>query len=679
MTLNNSRRTNRPIAVSIFLFLLVITISSNIFSQHRPAHMDSYNFKLLHCDNFYGVNGLDSVIRTDFTITLRDGVILDCVKFIPYGVTIPTGGFPTVIMCHGYGDNKNTLAGFCYAQAQYGYYTASYSMRGQGVSGGLSNLISTTEMLDLQEFITAIKRDSVNGSNPNNILIMGGSQGGLIPFMAVCNNVAPVKTIISALAPPNFASSWIENGCIKMTFLWTITYTPDTARYNSLVTAMSKWVYANTKAKWDSLNYWLPINRDFMNQVPNNHVPMIIEGSWQDKFFNADGQIQAASLTTAPFRLYTGAVQGHGGDHSATEDTWHMQFFNDWFFYWLFGINNGTMDSAKYQYASTTMPFTNNAWTFIHGQSTIPFSQATTNTRLYFKNNNTLTTTNPGGNKTVSLKNTVKSGLSMQQAVDYEFTGTQFKSKFTKDSIIFNTTALTTPMKILGTPMIGLKYKSSASTFCQFDFQIYEVDAAGNANLVTRGNFTDRNYTANTLRTKSFKGQAHSHIFSTGNRIRIIITNLDWCRNDAWFMNTNPFVLPVLNNGTHTIYCDGNTYIDLPVIQISGAPVANYFAADDNTVEKTPAQFNIKQNYPNPFNPTTNIDYSLPGTGKVEIKVYDIIGREVTTLINEVQDAGDHSVQFNATNLASGIYFYRINAVTAKGNFTDVKRMILVK
>ena len=115
--------------------------------------------------------------------------------------------------------------------------------------------------------------------------------------MAACNGLN-VKTIISALAPPNFASSWIENGCIKMTLLWTISYNSDTARYTPLVTAMSSWVYANNKAKWDSLSYWLPINRDFMNSVPNNHIPMIVEGSWQDKFFNAAGIIQGTTLLT---------------------------------------------------------------------------------------------------------------------------------------------------------------------------------------------------------------------------------------------------------------------------------------------------------------------------------------------------------------------------------------------
>jgi predicted acyl esterase len=661
--------------VSIFLFLAIIFSSVNSYSQHRPANLDSYNFsRLLPRINRQNSPGPDSVIRYDFSITLRDGVILDCLKFIPYGVTAPAGGFPTVIMCHGYGDNKNTLAGFCHDQATYGYYTATYSMRGQGVSGGLSNLISTTEMQDLLEFITAVKIDSVNGSNPNNILIMGGSQGGLIPFMAACNG-APVKTIISALAPPNFASSWIENGSIKMTFLWTVTYTPDTARYNSLVTAMSNWVYANNKAKWDSLAYWLPVNRDFMTQVSNNRVPMIIEGSWQDKFFNADGLIQAASLTQVPFRLYTGAVIGHGGDNSPTENTWHMQFFNDWFFYWLFGVQNGILDSAKYQYASTVAPF-NGAWTFVHGESTLPYPQITANNRLYFRNNKTLTTTNPGGNKTVSLNNTVKSGLTMQQAVDYEFAGTTFQSKFKKDSIIFESTPFTSSMKILGTPMVGLKYQSTASTFCQFNFQIYEVDPSGNANLVTRGNYTDRNYTKGSKRTASFKGQAHSHIFTTGYKMRIIITNLDWCKNDAWFMGTNPFVLPVLNSGTHTIYCDGGTYIDLPVVSAAGQPIA-YFG--ENNSDNNATTLTLKQNYPNPFNPTTNIEYSIPDAGKVDLKIYDITGKQVAELVNEVQDAGLHTISFNASRLASGIYFYKINAATAKGNFSDVKRMILVK
>jgi predicted acyl esterase len=294
---------------------------------------DNYQYlKLLpRYDNngsFQTDSGLDSVTRFDFTVVLRDGTILDALKFIPVG-TPPAGGWPTVIFVHGYGDNKETLAGFAKSQAQYGYYTTTFSMRGQGNSTGLSNLISSIEAQDMIEFVASVKRDSVNGSSPNNILIMGGSQGGLVPYHA-CALGMNVRTIISALAPPNYATSWIENGSIKMTFLWTIEYNSDTARYTPQVDRMSNWVYGNNKPYWDSLAFWLPKGRDFMGIVQNNKVPLIMEGSWQDKFFNASGIMLAAqNNVSSPFKLYLGAVQGHGGDNSPTEDQWHMQFFND--------------------------------------------------------------------------------------------------------------------------------------------------------------------------------------------------------------------------------------------------------------------------------------------------------------------------------------------------------------
>ena len=81
------------------------------------------------------------------------------------------------------------------------------------------------------------------------------------------------------------------------------------------------------------------------------------------------------------------------------------------------------------------------------------------------------------------------------------------------------------------------------------------------------------------------------------------------------------------------------------------------------------------QNYPNPFNPITTIDYSIPKESFVTIKVYDMLGREVATLINEEKNAGEYSVKFNGSILASGVYLYRMKA----GNFIQTKKMILMK
>ncbi|MFN3560762.1 MAG: T9SS type A sorting domain-containing protein [Chloroherpetonaceae bacterium] len=88
-----------------------------------------------------------------------------------------------------------------------------------------------------------------------------------------------------------------------------------------------------------------------------------------------------------------------------------------------------------------------------------------------------------------------------------------------------------------------------------------------------------------------------------------------------------------------------------------------------------PKQFSLEQNYPNPFNPTTVIAYQLPVASTVSLKVYDVLGKEVATLVNARQEAGAYSYTLNAGNLASGIYFYRLQA----GNFVSTKKMMLVK
>ncbi|HED38767.1 MAG TPA: T9SS type A sorting domain-containing protein, partial [Ignavibacteria bacterium] len=88
-----------------------------------------------------------------------------------------------------------------------------------------------------------------------------------------------------------------------------------------------------------------------------------------------------------------------------------------------------------------------------------------------------------------------------------------------------------------------------------------------------------------------------------------------------------------------------------------------------------PEAFSLKQNYPNPFNPTTTISYKLPKQSFVSLKVYDMLGRELAVLVNEEKPMGNYKVNFNASNLSSGIYFYRLTA----GSFVETKRMVLLK
>jgi len=618
-------------------------------------------------------NDLYQVIKQDFWLTLRDGVKLDASKFYP-SVSNPylPDGYPCVIMVHGYGDSKETLEQFATSQAAYGYVVYTYSVRGQGKSEGLSNLISTVEAQDLIEFVNFVRTDFSTGLDTSKILITGGSQGGTLPYIAACLGGLNVKTIISALTSPVFASSWIENGSIKMTFLWTIEYTPDTARYTPLVNRMSDWVYSSAPDKWDSLARWVPYQRDFSTIVQNCNIPMLIENSWQDKFFNAAGNINAITQRTAFARYYFGAVMGHGGDISPTEDQWHMNFFNEWYYYYLFGIDNEILNRPRFHFASTTFPEYNNMWSFTHDSSSSWPVTNVSNLKLYFNKNNTLTTTpNSNTGDYVNLNNKVAKGFTMRDAVNLEFTGPVFDSKFTKSQLIFETTPLTNDIMLIGTPSVNLDYYSTA-TPCQFNFQIYEVKGT-QAKLVNRINYTDRKYKIKQRKTANFNGISHSHIFKSGNKIRIVVTNLDTAPDDVSFLGTNPHVLPVLANGTHRIYLSSNSYINFPVRNYNG-PL--YLTEGEKEI-KGNLKYSLQQNYPNPFNPTTTIAFSVPSNEFVTLKVYDVSGKEIAVLVNEYKKAGNYELQFSTSslNLASGIYFYRLQA----GNFTDVKKMVLLK
>ncbi|MGD9899323.1 MAG: T9SS type A sorting domain-containing protein [Calditrichaceae bacterium] len=113
---------------------------------------------------------------------------------------------------------------------------------------------------------------------------------------------------------------------------------------------------------------------------------------------------------------------------------------------------------------------------------------------------------------------------------------------------------------------------------------------------------------------------------------------------------------------------------DTKLIQIDITSVVTGIG-DDPFASQIPDQVTLLQNYPNPFNPTTRIKFGLPESGIVRIDIFDVTGKKIKTLFDGNKEAGYHEIQFAADNIASGIYFYRIQA----NNFQEMKRMILMK
>ncbi|MCF8240379.1 MAG: T9SS type A sorting domain-containing protein, partial [Melioribacteraceae bacterium] len=118
-----------------------------------------------------------------------------------------------------------------------------------------------------------------------------------------------------------------------------------------------------------------------------------------------------------------------------------------------------------------------------------------------------------------------------------------------------------------------------------------------------------------------------------------------------------------LENNLHILFNDSTgNFVEDPVTGIN-----------ENNAQ--PTEFTLYQNYPNPFNPTTVINYQLPEAGFVTLKVYDVLGREVTTLVNREMSAGKYQVELDASKLSTGVYFYQLKT----GNLLEIKKMLLLR
>jgi hypothetical protein len=123
---------------------------------------------------------------------------------------------------------------------------------------------------------------------------------------------------------------------------------------------------------------------------------------------------------------------------------------------------------------------------------------------------------------------------------------------------------------------------------------------------------------------------------------------------------------------TDTLYT-ATSYSIYEVTSSSVTEIKNVVSVDDEITY--PGEYLLSQNYPNPFNPTTKIKYQIPNSGFVTLKVYDLLGREVATLVNEEKPVGSYEIKFNGSHLSSGIYFYKLQA----GDYTEVKKMTLMR
>jgi len=166
----------------------------------------------------------------------------------------------------------------------------------------------------------------------------------------------------------------------------------------------------------------------------------------------------------------------------------------------------------------------------------------------------------------------------------------------------------------------------------------------------------------------SFNALRETLVSQTDTYVNGSLSNSTITHTISWLTKTD---------GNYNAYIDTSSKIsgDVSVYQPLLNLVENYSTAVNESTSNTPEKYELFQNYPNPFNPTTTITYSLPKSSFVTLTIYDLLGREVTTLVNEEKHSGTYKVTWNAQNKPSGIYFYKITA----GGYSKINKMILLK
>lgn len=162
---------------------------------------------------------------------------------------------------------------------------------------------------------------------------------------------------------------------------------------------------------------------------------------------------------------------------------------------------------------------------------------------------------------------------------------------------------------------------------------------------------------------------------NSGFEVQRLVANETW-RSIGFVTGSGNSTVPVNYSFTERGLTTGVYKYRLKQVDFNGE--FQYHNLLEDVVIGVPARFELMQNYPNPFNPTTKIDYAIPSDGLVRLEVYDAMGRLVKTLVNANKTAGYYTIEFDASQFASGVYYYKLNII-GQDNNSDTKRMLLVK
>ena len=581
-------------------------------------------------------------VSTNFFITVGDGVALDATLMTPSGIP-PEGGFPTVVLIHGYGGNKDEMSPISNYLTSFGYGCLTYSVRGQGNSGGLSTTMGNRESQDLEEVIEYLR--AIPGINPDKLGVAGGSQGGIHAWMAATRNMPGVKVIASLVGPPSYSLDLFPANCIKQQFHFEMNLAG--VRYAPLKDQIRQQL---VNEQYDSLEAFAA-GRDMERLLDSVKIPVIQSVGWADVLFPVNGAIRTISRLNGrsiPVWSYFG-TNGHGEQIYLPDYFYVITLMLHWFDRWLGDIPLADADKPFVVYADERP-----GWPHHESLSWPPPGYGSV--RL-FLSGDSLSTTIPAGSGEAPFGLNYDESYTPAQGWTDGYAGTSFHNAFHSMPHRYVSAPLVDTLEVTGTPQATLHLRSDAANF-QAHVLLFDVssdDTVPTWTLMTRGANGVRGQVPGTDVQRTVECQALSHIIAAGHRIGVEITSLDmYDQNRAQII---PYFTPsasvVRSSPTEP------SFVDMPFV---GRTLVLATAPGDAV---TPAAMILFQNYPNPFNPSTTIRFALDASQHVRLEVFTILGQRLAVLVDGVLHPGQYSVQVDGKRWASGMYICRLTNGTA--------------
>lgn len=589
-------------------------------------------------------------LATNVQIHMGDGVDLDARVMKPLGFP-PAEGFDGIILIHGYGGSKDDMSDIALALAIYGYASLSYSVRGQGASGGCSTASGPRERQDLLEVVNYFRNYSQ--INPDMIGIVGGSQGGIHSWMAAVDNMPGVQAVVPFIATPSFARDLVPNNCITRGLprelnIGSVRYCDERDTLRAMVVA----------DQYDSLLRFMD-ERDLEKLLDSVRIPVLQGLGWADFLFPANGGIRARenlASRNVPVWSYLG-TNGHGEAFDSAQAFYLLDLTISWFDHWIKGFSLGN-DTVPMVYYADDRP----GWP-VHESPVWP-AQPYSSVRFYLTTSG-LSLTEPGAGEVLPFSLEYDTAYHPDTAWTDLYGGSDFVSAFTSTPIRLMSEPLDGDVQVTGIPGGRINVRSDAGKF-QAHVRYFDVawqDTGYVWRLMSRAMNGVRGSVPGELHAVDLEGTALSHVVPAGHRIGVEVTSLDMLRDDI--ANVIPFFL-----SSHSELVSSPSmpsYVDIPVV---GSPLVTGVGGDF-----VPAAFALLQNYPNPFNPSTMISFRLAKGSFVSLKVYDVLGREVAVLAEQYLPAGEYARRWEPGGLSGGFYFYRLSA----GEFSETKKLVFLK